>query len=407
MKYYSLGLLFILISCSSNKKNELHEKAEPVAQEIESYVPATWEKFDLKIRIDAYFESAEDLVVENEFGGGDCWHTVKEYKTSIQNARVVNDDLDCGDYGFTRYRLVQSAMGKPLILEIKSKEWMMTEAIPYIMKEWIIDFNDTTKIYFRKYISNTFDEIEIPDSVRFSLSVDDAPKIFETIYSIYENRNFKMNETEWDKYESEIKQIAGITDPIEILKVKYFEFDSAYIFIDQNLKSKYNTGLGVDFQSYSVEQKELYESSYNHWFDKLSGKPMNNNLLEGLRGDWIPIDKYRGKYFLYVSFCDHMLEGYTISDTTVINYYMDGPSPDVIDNVIKDENAIVINTVNGAKYRFQQTRLDDKVFIMQNGRSKMRLVKETNRTAFPCIVKLCHELGTSLNVGFEPINDDE
>lgn len=283
----------------------------------------------------------------------------------------------------------------------------MTEAIPYIMKEWILDFNDTTKIYFREYISNTFDENEIPDSVRFSLSADNAPKISETLSSIYENRNFKMNETEWDKYEWEIRQIAGVTDPIEILKVKYFEHDSAYIFIDQNVKSKYNTSLGVDFQSYSIEQKELYSSSYNHWVDKSNVKPINHNLLAGLRGDWIPINKYKGEYFLYFSHCDHLLEGYTISDTTVINYYMDGPSPDVIENVFEDENTITISTLNGAKYRFQQVQSDEEVFIMQNGRSKVRLVKEANRTAFPCIVKLCHELGTSLNVGFEPIKDDE
>lgn len=102
MKYYSLGLLFILISCSTKEKNQGQEKAEPVVQRIESSVPPRWEKFDLKIRIDAYFGSIEDLVVENEFGGGDCWHSVKEYQTSIQNSRVVSDNLDCGDYGFTR-----------------------------------------------------------------------------------------------------------------------------------------------------------------------------------------------------------------------------------------------------------------------------------------------------------------
>lgn len=202
------------------------------------------------------------------------------------------------------------------------------------------------------------------------------------------------------KYESEIKLRIGIQDTIDILKVEYFEYDSGYLFLVNNKNSRYNYSLGVGIESQPLD---IYNSSYEHWINKIRSKSIDNTLLEDFVGDWIPIYKRKGQFAFYYTYCNHSFEGYTISDSTIVNYYMDGPGPDVIDSVFQQQNSIVISTINGGNYEFLETDSDKRVFILSNGRSKRYLTKEINKTSFPVIVELCHELGIKLT-DFEPVN---
>jgi hypothetical protein len=201
MKFIKFLLLTLLLSCS--KPNQQQEKTvelsenpattEHKPEEIHTYKKSAviQQKSKLKSEIEKFFENIEKTIWENEYGGGDCWNTYKEYKTTVDGYYAIKDNLECGEYGFTKFRLITSADKEPHLLEKTSKEWLMADNIPYLLKEWIVDFIDTSKIYYRQYSTDKFELSGIPDSVSFNLAVKKDLNLHQTLKSINASRTAK------------------------------------------------------------------------------------------------------------------------------------------------------------------------------------------------------------------------
>ena len=189
MKFTKYLLLLFLLSCSD--PNQQKETALDSSENSSNTEIQKKEKFNLKAEIDRYFENIEEKIWENEYGGGDCWNTYKEYITELNAYYAIRNNLDCGDYGFTNFRLIMSGDKEPQLLEKTSKEWRMADTIPYLIKEWIIDFTDTTKIYYRRYSTDKFELSMIPDSISFSLTEKKDLNLNQTLESIKSDRTAK------------------------------------------------------------------------------------------------------------------------------------------------------------------------------------------------------------------------
>jgi len=176
MKCQKLILLLFFFSCSQpskEQKSTLQKVNDTVSKEILSNKNvignnnSAVHKFGLKSKIDHYFNNIDKTILENNFGGGDCISTLKEYKTKLNGFCAVELKSDCGDYGFIKYRLISSKDKSPYILEKVSKEWLLADSVRYLLKEWIVDIQDTSNIFYREYPTNDYQLREIPESTVF------------------------------------------------------------------------------------------------------------------------------------------------------------------------------------------------------------------------------------------------
>ena len=186
MKCIKFFLLLFLVSCSKPKKQNEYTLAISKGSIIAE--PQKEKAAKLKTEIDTYFDKIVATVIKNESGGGDCWNTYTEYKTETNDYYAIKDNLDCGDYGFTNYRLILSAQKEAHLLHISSKEWRINDTKPYLIKEWIVDFNDTSKVYYRQFAAENFGLSIIPDSVSFHLPENKNLNLSATLESIEYHR---------------------------------------------------------------------------------------------------------------------------------------------------------------------------------------------------------------------------
>ena len=140
---------------------------------------------------------------------------------------------------------------------------------------------------------------------------------------------------------------------------------------------------------------DTYNRAYNEYQDSIK---ISKEDLTQILGHWIPLYKYKENFYLYFSDCDFNSRGFTVSDSTYIEYYMDGPFPSLILNIEYESNKFEIHTDRGTKTLIR-SESDPNIFV--NTSSKGFLIHEKNINEFPLIAADCHELGAAPNIDFE------
>ncbi|MBS1530910.1 MAG: hypothetical protein JSU01_11415 [Bacteroidetes bacterium] len=108
-------------------------------------------------------------------------------------------------------------------------------------------------------------------------------------------------------------------DTIFISKDQYHR-----VYIEQNRRSPLYTEL-MDFKMDKSELDE-YKGNYRD-LKKHFPAPLTKYDLQGLSREWIPLYKYKGKYYIY-SPSEEGNEGRRIiTDSTMVYWFMDGPNP--------------------------------------------------------------------------------
>lgn len=205
MKIQFIFVLFLLISSCSTKK----QKDATASEKKDSLVVSTAEisneenhempKFraeasKIQSLINEKLQNIEKLIYKNEFGGGDCWGAYEKYNIRSEKNTATTYKMECGEYGFTNYQLIESESNAPIFLKTTEYKNDMDETTPDFIKEWIIDFQDTSKVYHRKYERVSYEISSVPDSIDFQEHTGEPLNIKETLSTIKSSKTAKKEE---------------------------------------------------------------------------------------------------------------------------------------------------------------------------------------------------------------------
>lgn len=214
--------------------------------------------------------------------------------------------------------------------------------------------------------------------------------VFATVYM----SGFSQDITVEDSIRSHYK----FDDSLKVIGTYYYSHGPgmnmhARTFIDYNKNSIFHKRI-ISNYGCNCSEERLYNSMYNESIKKFADSiSTDKKLISKIKGHWIPIRKYKSEFYFYYVSCEFNSKGFTISDSTLVRYYMDGPFPSLILNVKKENNDIAINTDRG---QFKLYRLaNSNIYVCVNGREKEYLIHEENLNEYPIISIDCHEVGAS------------
>ncbi|WP_338769542.1 hypothetical protein WAF17_10055 [Bernardetia sp. ABR2-2B] len=204
MKIYLPLALLLLASCSSKEqKNDITSEnqdsvtvlAENIEVTTENNTPneKSMEVTEIKALINQDFKNLDKLILKNEFGGGDCFGTYQQNNIKEKGSIATIYKMDCNDYGFTNYRLISSEENTPLFLEkVKYENDMSGEQ--QLLEEWVINFQDTSKVYYRKAEKVDYEMTTIADDVKFQLYEGSSLNINEGLSEIEAGKTEELYE---------------------------------------------------------------------------------------------------------------------------------------------------------------------------------------------------------------------
>lgn len=115
------------------------------------------------------------------------------------------------------------------------------------------------------------------------------------------------------------------------------------VYVEQNRQSPFYSNL-MDFKMDKSELDE-YKGNYRS-LKKDFPAPLTKYDLQGLPKEWIPLYKYKGKYYVY-SPSEEGNEGRRIiTDSTMVYWFMDGPNPQPLLSVKRIKENIWYLNVN-------------------------------------------------------------
>ncbi|WP_184548408.1 hypothetical protein [Mucilaginibacter sp. FT3.2] len=107
------------------------------------------------------------------------------------------------------------------------------------------------------------------------------------------------------------------------------------VFVEKDRQSQvYKNVLNFKMDNYDAE---AYLRNY-HAVKRRSAKPFRKYNLAGLPTEWLPLYSYRGSFYIYQPSEPGNTARITITDSTMVHWYMDGPTPQLLQEVIKLNN---------------------------------------------------------------------
>ncbi|QJD97248.1 hypothetical protein HH214_15910 [Mucilaginibacter robiniae] len=97
------------------------------------------------------------------------------------------------------------------------------------------------------------------------------------------------------------------------------------VYIERNRQSEVYKRL-LDFRPNDDERKYYQECCKK--LRQITNVPSQQFKLIGLPKEWLPLYRYHGKYYVYAPSEWGGLERKTITDSTMVYWFMDGPSPE-------------------------------------------------------------------------------
>jgi hypothetical protein len=194
--------------------------------------------------------------------------------------------------------------------------------------------------------------------------------------------------------EDTIRYHFGIPDSLNVISTKYYgttyEDEHVRVFVDNNTNSIFHDEILSDYGC-ECKDEELYNSIYKESFQKYNDSiNVDYKKYKDFFGHWIPIQKHENKFYLERIVCEFNRHGFTLSDSALVKYYMDGLSPSLLLNIEQNESGFIIKTSNET---FNLKKLDgDNEIYLYDGEY---LINSKYLNSYPIIVTDCHEVGVS------------
>jgi len=172
-----------------------------------------------------------------------------------------------------------------------------------------------------------------------------------------------------------------------------------FVYINHNRQSPVYRG-ALEFEPDSNEKRE-YKANY-HQVKKRYPHKFKSFDLGDLPRQWVPLYLHKGKYYLYAPSEWGNLDRRTITDSTIIYWPMDGPTPAPIIDVKKINTSTVTFKMNplyfkrfsGVKIHIIDPKSKMAVWEMPADTSEYRyqlFVPLSNATNFDMIVSYCRD----------------
>ena len=197
--------------------------------------------------------------------------------------------------------------------------------------------------------------------------------------------------------EDSLRQHFDITDSLKVLATRYYgSFNSdehARTFIDYNTNSIFHSDVKSDYGCDCLDQEiynDVYYKNYAKYKDSIN---VHHDECKNLFGDWIPLRKYKEKFYLDRVICEFNRRGFTLSDSALVEYDMDGPFPNLLLSIEQNEREIIIKTANG-KYKLKRLDGNKDIYVYEES----YMIHNRNLHSYPIIVTDCHEVGATLKL---------
>jgi hypothetical protein len=127
------------------------------------------------------------------------------------------------------------------------------------------------------------------------------------------------------------------------------------IFLKQPVADSFYSIFYIEKNRESDHYKFLADFSFNQYenLDEYNKALLEKNIhvkkfdTYGLPVEWVPLNLYKGKYYLYVPSDAGNLGRRILNDSLLIFWFMDGPSPNVLSSVKKiNETTYTIHSMN-------------------------------------------------------------
>ncbi|WP_258098382.1 hypothetical protein [Marinoscillum pacificum] len=193
--------------------------------------------------------------------------------------------------------------------------------------------------------------------------------------------------------ESDIRERLAIDEPVKLIAFTSGDnSNQVYVFVDAIPNSRFHqrikSGYGFQDEDDSIQYSNLFSRN----------GPEYHRLKSKFIGNWKPLYRYNLEFYNYLSLCDFHIQGITISDSAIVNYYMDGLAPEVIDEVITNtDKKLELRTKKGGTHLIELLYEDQNIYIYKGPEGSYNyLIPADSIDNFPVIVQDCHELGGQL-----------
>jgi hypothetical protein len=225
------------------------------------------------------------------------------------------------------------------------------------------------------------EEVVVADTITNPTTSDFSPKDNSTSGSLL-------------TIEDTIRYHFGIADSLELISASYYgeadHDEHVRVFVDHNTNSIFHKEILSDYGCDCLNEKlynSVYEESLHKFKDSIN---VDHKQFKDLFGHWIPVKKKGTKFYLERIVCEFNRHGFTLSDSALIEYDMDGPYPRLLLNIEEVDNEIVIKTSNNV-YKLKKLNVDDEIYWYD----EQYLIHSRNLNSYPIIVTDCHEVGAS------------
>jgi hypothetical protein len=208
--------------------------------------------------------------------------------------------------------------------------------------------------------------------------------------------NYNRGQTGDRKIIDSIKLELGFKDSIKLLKKNYRDGMHVYVFIDYNKNSIFHKEIAARYNNYfdTLDYKSRYELLQNSGFHK-------PRIPKKLKKKWVPLYKYKNEFFV-VTDC-YFQFGFEINDSTLIEYFMDGPNPNIITDIFQKNKIIKIKTTKNGFIDFNIIDEDRQIYSVNFGDGCGYFIPIDRVNDFTIIVQHCHEMEFDL-IEFDKVN---
>ncbi|MDP2388634.1 MAG: hypothetical protein Q8M29_19840 [Bacteroidota bacterium] len=138
------------------------------------------------------------------------------------------------------------------------------------------------------------------------------------------------------------------------------------IYIEKSSKAKKSKWL-MDF-IFDKSDKEALLENLKSQKEEAAVKKLKKHNLQGLPKNWLPVYQYHKNYYLYAPSDWGNAGKRILSDSLLINWYMDGPYPELLQSVTKENASTFV-----IKYKDNEEGKEDQTLVIHIIDPKIKL----------------------------------
>ena len=196
-----------------------------------------------------------------------------------------------------------------------------------------------------------------------------------------QDRICKISEKSEKILKDSINRTFGINDSIKIICYLNRNLFQAVEFIDYNKNSYFHKELQKTVQNRYLLDSTYYNKQYSIQYDTAKNYK-HSTIPDRLITKWLPIYKYNGKFYIYVDCYWQTI--FEVTDTTIINYPMDGSVPNLITSYKHNGTIDIVNDIE-----FNLVDNINSIYLIKRNNECSYYIPINSMNNFNIIVQLC------------------